>query len=241
MSCVEFRLKDGVRVMFYKELWWINGYLNCRNSVFLLIFSFGVCSVPPDVMQLCKRNPSENTKTMSPTIRLYHTPWLQGWLLRLSLHLLLQALPLITSTHPHSFHFPPMHVFNSGQHPKIIDHKQHPGNHHNSPAHNRRHPRRDTPHAALLTIHIRKCRYEPSKRIQTSRHEDLIQQPHEVGAPAPPEPDHPACADTTAYSRDHQELHVLDTVHDLGSRVRSVQFVGCAERGECSGEYDEAG
>lgn len=50
MSCLEFGIMDGVRVMFDKELWRINGYLNCRNSVFLLMFSFVFCSVPPDIM-----------------------------------------------------------------------------------------------------------------------------------------------------------------------------------------------
>jgi hypothetical protein len=239
-SCLEFRLRDGGRVGSQRTV------LNQWISELQLRFSFSssICflfRLPRCYADLKRKSIWKTPRPCLDHSGLNHTPRLQSWLMRLSLYLLLQALPLITSTHPPSFHLPPMHLLNLPQHPKIIDHKKHPRNHHNSPAHNRRHPRRDTPHAALLTIHIRKCRYEPSKRVQTSRHKDLIQQPHEVRAPAPPEPDHPGCTDTTAHSRNYQELHVLDTVQDLGSRVRGVQLVGCAERGECSREDDEAG
>jgi hypothetical protein len=237
-SSLEFRFRDGVRVGSQRTV--LNQYVSdCGITIFLLIFYWVLFRLSRSYANLKRKSIQKTTKLDHPGLN--HTPRLQSWLMRLSLYLLLQALSLITSTHPPSFHLPPMHLFNLPQHPKIVDHKQHPRNHHNSPAHNRRHPRRDTPHAALLTIHIRKCRYEPSQRVQTSRHEDLIQQPHEVGAPAPPEPDHPGGADTTAHARNHQELHMLDTVQDLRSRVRGVQLVGCAERGECSREDDEAG
>jgi hypothetical protein len=63
-------------------------------------------------------------------------------------------------------------------------------------------PSSNAPIAVLLTIHIDQCGYQPRKRVQTTREEDAVQEPHIVRTPPKPQPEHTQSADTRAKCRD---------------------------------------
>jgi hypothetical protein len=154
-------------------------------------------------------------------------------------YLLYQPLPTIPLTQ-----LPSMALLNPRQHPKVIYPKQDTRNNHYRPRHNGCHLGCNTPRASLLTININQRRDQSSEGVKASWEEDLIEQPDEILAPSPPQPDHTSRTDTTADAGDHEEIDVLYSVQNLGSRVRGGDFGVCVEGldgGESSGEDHEAG